>query len=77
MNERFEWKFDSKPGAFHTLKYKKRAPDFEKMVTKKVINPQDLIESSPPLLQTSDALTETNEVPVMLTATISSSPAVH
>lgn len=63
VNERFEWQFDSKPGHFKTLKYRKRAPGFEKMVGKKIINPQDLAESSPSLPQTSDVPTGTDEVP--------------
>ena len=63
-NERFEWQFDSRPGQFHTLKYKKRAPGFEKMLNRTVINSQDVEESSILTPQTGETLTGTDQAPV-------------
>ena len=61
VNERFEWQFNARPGQFHALKYKKRAPGFEKMLEQTVINPHDLVVSSPLMPQTSEPLTSTVE----------------
>jgi len=57
VNERFEWQFDSSSGQVHTLKYKKRAPGFENMLNRTVINPQDVEKTSTLSLQTGEPLT--------------------